>query len=73
MCLLTFLFYIILVDKHEKGKIEAEMGNFIGDTIIINNDTLIIKSYDLYSEEFTLSNGFYIDERILKNRNDSNK
>lgn len=51
-----------IISKHDN-----EMKSHVGDTVIIQKDTLIIVNYSIWSEDYTLNNGVKIDKEYIKN------
>jgi hypothetical protein len=45
---------------------EKEMKSHVGEEVIIQNDTLIIVSYSLLNNEYSLSNGTVISAELVK-------
>jgi len=49
----------------ELNSLDQDMKNAIGDTIILQQDTLIIIDYSLFNENFTLSNGKEVSSEFV--------
>jgi len=63
-CSIFALMVTLIFSKIEEQ--ETEMKSHVGEEIIIQNDTLIILSYSLLNEEYSLSNGATISAELIK-------
>jgi hypothetical protein len=62
----TILIIVMLVKCDDLKDKSISMSNHIGDTIIIQNDTLVIVNYDLFN--YKLNNGLMIDEKLFSKK-----
>lgn len=47
--------------------LEEEMSSNVGESLVIDGDTLTIVNYSIVSNSYTLSNGVEIDKSFLEN------
>lgn len=64
LCLLGVIVYV-LWDFDQR---ESDVISCLGDTVVINKDTLIITDYSMFNETYILSNGTRINFNILERK-----
>ena len=75
-----FVFKFIKLDNervrryNERRLEELNYGkSFVGDTLVLFSDTLLISTYEGSRQRFGLSNGSYIDQEIIFKEKDQKK
>lgn len=74
--LMTVLMVLLLTSTVNSARTEVEtryqeMQSFVGDTVIINKDTLVITDFSTIDETFTLSNKVRIHKSFVIKNNKS--
>lgn len=77
MALLTiagyFLFWTIVIKAGSKAYEDASepLKEYVGDTVVINKDTLIVVDYSTWNSTLELSNGTSVDVELIKKMKES--
>lgn len=66
MLSMTIVVYFLVTSLGDLALKEDELRKHVGEEVIIQGDTLVITSYSLLNNEYTLSNGIVISAYFLK-------
>lgn len=77
--ILSFIALFTWAAINEKAKVESKptirerFEKQLGESFIVDKDTLTVVSYSLYDAEFHLSNGLKVKASLIFNNNEKNK
>lgn len=66
MSCMTIAVYFLVTSLSDLELKEQELKKHVGEEVIIQGDTLVITSYSLWNNEYTLSNGTVISTDFIK-------
>jgi hypothetical protein len=54
-----------MVIEDEVKEYESELSSYLGDTVVINKDTLTVVNYSIFNETLILSNSVEISPKLI--------